>query len=45
VRGAVARVNLNSTLIGPVRFTKNGDVSNARFYIYKVVDGKYVTVG
>jgi branched-chain amino acid transport system substrate-binding protein len=45
VRGAVARVNLKSTLIGPIRFTNNGDVRNARFYIYKVVDGKYVTVG
>jgi len=45
VRAAVARVDLKSTLIGPIAFTKNGDVRNARFYIYKVIGGKYVTVG
>ncbi len=45
VRAALARVDLKSTLIGPIRFTKNGDVRNARFYVYKIVDGKYVTVG
>jgi branched-chain amino acid transport system substrate-binding protein len=45
VRAAVARVSLKSTLIGPISFTKNGDVRNARFYIYKIVNGKYVTVG
>lgn len=45
VRSAVARVKLRSTLIGPISFTRNGDVRNARFYIYKIVDGKYVTVG
>jgi branched-chain amino acid transport system substrate-binding protein len=45
VRAAVARVKLKSTLIGPISFTKNGDVRNARFYIYKIVNGKYVTVG
>jgi branched-chain amino acid transport system substrate-binding protein len=45
VRAAVAHVNLKTTLIGPISFTKNGDVRNARFYIYKIVNGKYVTVG
>lgn len=45
VRAALARVDLKSTLIGPIRFTKDGDVRNARFYVYKIVDGKYVTVG
>jgi branched-chain amino acid transport system substrate-binding protein len=45
VRRALARVRLKSTLIGPISFTKNGDVRNARFYVYKIVDGKYVTVG
>src|SRR6185437_8000440 len=45
VRKAVAHVRLKSTLIGPISFTRNGDVKNARFYIYKIVNGKYVTVG
>jgi branched-chain amino acid transport system substrate-binding protein len=44
VRAAVARVKLPSTLIGPIAFTRNGDVRGAKFYIYKIVNGKYVTV-
>lgn len=45
VRAALAHVKLRSTLIGPISFTKNGDVRNARFHVYKIVDGKYQTVG
>jgi branched-chain amino acid transport system substrate-binding protein len=44
VRAAVARVRIRSSLFGPIRFTRNGDVVNARFHIFKVVNGKYVTV-
>lgn len=44
VRAAVARVNLKSSLLGPIRFTRKGDVTKSRFRIYKIVNGKYVTV-
>jgi branched-chain amino acid transport system substrate-binding protein len=44
LRAAVARVKLRSTLIGPISFTRNGDVAGAKFHIFKVTGGKYVTV-
>lgn len=44
VRAAVAKVRLASTIIGPISFTRNGDVAGAHFHIFKIVGGKYVTV-
>ncbi len=44
LRAAVAKVKLRSTLIGPISFTRNGDVAAAKFHIFKVTGGKYVTV-
>lgn len=44
LRAAVAKVKLRSTLIGPIAFTRNGDVAGAKFHIFKVTGGKYVTV-
>jgi branched-chain amino acid transport system substrate-binding protein len=44
VRAAVAKVKLKSTLIGPISFTRNGDVAGAKFHIFKITGGKYVTV-
>jgi branched-chain amino acid transport system substrate-binding protein len=44
LRKDFAKVSLKSTLIGPIRFTANGDVANAQFHIFKIVNGKYVTI-
>jgi branched-chain amino acid transport system substrate-binding protein len=44
LRKAFAHVALRSSLIGPLRFTANGDVGGAKFHIFKIVDGKYVTI-
>jgi len=44
LRKNFAKVSLSSTLIGPIRFTPNGDVANAKFHIFKIVNGKYVTI-
>ena len=44
LRKALAKVSLGSTLIGNIRFTANGDVANAKFHIFKIVNGKYVTI-
>ncbi len=44
VRAAVAKVKLPNTLIGPIAFTRNGDVAGAKFHIFKITNGKYVTV-
>jgi branched-chain amino acid transport system substrate-binding protein len=44
VRKDFAKVSLKSSLIGPIRFTANGDVANAQFHIFKIVNGKYTTV-
>jgi branched-chain amino acid transport system substrate-binding protein len=44
LRKAFAHVALRSSLIGPIRFTANGDVANAKFHIFKIVNGKYVTI-
>ncbi len=46
VRAAVAKTSLPTTLIGgKLAFTRNGDVAGAKFYVFKIVKGKYVTVG
>jgi branched-chain amino acid transport system substrate-binding protein len=44
LRKNFAKVSLPNTLIGPIRFTANGDVANAKFHIFKIVNGKYVTI-
>jgi branched-chain amino acid transport system substrate-binding protein len=45
VRKDFAKVSLPSTILGtPIRFTANGDLAGAKFHIFKIVNGKYVTV-
>jgi hypothetical protein len=42
----IAKTNMKTSLLGvPIKFTANGDVSGAKFVIFKVVNGKYVVVG
>jgi branched-chain amino acid transport system substrate-binding protein len=43
VRADVLKVSLSSSLIGPIQLTAKGDVS-AKFHIFKVINGKYVTI-
>jgi branched-chain amino acid transport system substrate-binding protein len=46
VRRNIPKVSFKSTILGgPFSFTPNGDVNNAAFGIFKVVGGKFVTVG
>jgi len=46
VRKLIAKTNLKTSLLGvPIRFTANGDVTRAKFFIFKIVDGKYIVVG
>jgi branched-chain amino acid transport system substrate-binding protein len=45
VRKDVLKVSLKSTILGgPMRLTANGDVAGAKFHIFKIENGKYVTV-
>lgn len=45
VRKAFAKVSLKSTILGtPIRFDAKGDLAGAQFHIFKIVNGKYVTV-
>ena len=45
VRTEVMKVSLDQTLLGtPISLTANGDVSGAKFHIFKIENGKYVTV-
>jgi branched-chain amino acid transport system substrate-binding protein len=44
LRKNFAKVSLPKTILGtPVRFTANGDLAGAKFFIFKIVNGKYVT--
>ena len=44
VRRLLAKTTLKTTILGnPMSFTANGDVKGAKFYVFKIVDGKYVT--
>jgi branched-chain amino acid transport system substrate-binding protein len=44
-RAAFAKVKIAHSILGtPISFTKNGDVAGAKFHIFKIVGGKYVTV-
>jgi branched-chain amino acid transport system substrate-binding protein len=46
LRAGFAKVSLKSTLLGtPVRFNANGDLAGAKFHVFKIVNGKYQTVG
>jgi branched-chain amino acid transport system substrate-binding protein len=47
LRKDFAKVSLKSTIFGsPVKFTANGDVAGAQFYVFKIQsDGSYKTVG
>ena len=45
LRAAFAQVKLASTIFGePVSFTAKGDLAGAKFHIFKIENGKYVTV-
>ena len=45
LRQALAKVKIASTILGgPMAFTPNGDVAGAKFYVFKIVGGKYKTV-
>ena len=46
VRKDIFKVSLPSTILGgPMKLTANGDVAGAKFHIFKIENGKYVTVG
>jgi branched-chain amino acid transport system substrate-binding protein len=45
VRKDVLKVSLPSTILGgPIKLTANGDVAGAKFHIFKIENGKYVTI-
>jgi branched-chain amino acid transport system substrate-binding protein len=45
VRTQVRETRLPATLLGgPLRFTSNGDVAGAKFHVFRIVNGKYLTV-
>jgi branched-chain amino acid transport system substrate-binding protein len=45
VRKDVLKVSLKSTILGgAIKLTANGDVAGAKFHIFKIENGKYVTV-
>ncbi|HEX4520968.1 MAG TPA: branched-chain amino acid ABC transporter substrate-binding protein [Gaiellaceae bacterium] len=45
LRAAFAKVKLPSTILGtPVSFSSTGDIAGAKFHIFKIENGKYVTV-
>jgi len=46
VRKDIFKVSLPSTILGgPMKLTANGDVAGAKFHIFKIQNGKYVTIG
>jgi branched-chain amino acid transport system substrate-binding protein len=46
VRQAIGRTQLRTSVLGmPIRFTARGDVVGARFFIFQIRNGRYVTVG
>ena len=45
VTANVKRTNLPSILGGQVRFTSKGDVAGAKFYVFKITNGKYTLAG
>jgi branched-chain amino acid transport system substrate-binding protein len=45
VNGLVKRTNVPSILGGTIRFNKKGDVAGAKFYTFKITNGKYTLAG
>jgi branched-chain amino acid transport system substrate-binding protein len=45
VTANVKRTRMPSILGGSVRFTKSGDVAGAKFYVFKITNGKYTLTG
>lgn len=45
VTAAVRKTNIPSILGGNIRFTKKGDTAGAKFYTFKVTNGKYTVAG
>jgi len=44
-RNVLSKTNFKTTILGSgLKFTINGDVAGAKFHIFKIVNGKYVTV-
>jgi branched-chain amino acid transport system substrate-binding protein len=45
VRAQLAKTDISDSLLGgSLSFTKNGDVAGAKFHIFKIENGKYVTL-
>jgi branched-chain amino acid transport system substrate-binding protein len=45
IRAAFAKQAIARSILGaPISFTANGDVAGAAFHIFKIVNGKYVTI-
>ena len=46
VRKIIAKTNMKTSLLGvPIKFTPKGDVSGAKFFVFKIVGGTYTLVG
>ena len=45
VAANVKRTRLPSILGGQVRFTSKGDVAGAKFYVFKITNGRYTLAG
>jgi branched-chain amino acid transport system substrate-binding protein len=45
VRKFVARTNMRSSVLGvPISFTKSGDLRRGRFFVYRIIRGRFVFV-
>ena len=45
LRSALAKEKIAHSILGtPMAFTANGDVAGAAFHIFKIVNGKYLTI-
>jgi branched-chain amino acid transport system substrate-binding protein len=45
LRAVFSKTNLKTTILGSgLKFTINGDVAGAKFHIFKIVNGKYLTI-
>jgi branched-chain amino acid transport system substrate-binding protein len=45
LRAALAKQKIADSILGtPISFTANGDLAGAKFHIFKIANGKYVTV-
>jgi branched-chain amino acid transport system substrate-binding protein len=45
VTANVRKTNIPSILGGQIRFTKKGDVAGAKFYVFKITNGRYSLAG